>query len=64
MRQILSKRLTLRGFIYYDFAAEHYADFLRDVGAAASATARTSSTVSKTRRPLSSECWRGVTSAS
>jgi NADPH-dependent curcumin reductase CurA len=33
MRQILSKRLTLRGFIYYDFAAEHYADFLRDVGA-------------------------------
>jgi NADPH-dependent curcumin reductase CurA len=33
MRQILSKRLTLRGFIYYDFAAEHYADFLREVGA-------------------------------
>ena len=33
MRQILSKRLTVRGFIYYDFAAEHYADFLREVGA-------------------------------
>src|ERR1700693_6093703 len=33
MRQILSKSLTLRGFIYYDFASEHYADFLREVGA-------------------------------
>ena len=33
MRQILSKRLTVRGFIYYDFAAEHYSDFLREVGA-------------------------------
>ena len=33
MRQILSKRLTVRGFINYDFAAEHYPDFLRDVGA-------------------------------
>jgi len=33
MRQILSKRLTIRGFINYDFAAEHYADFLREVGA-------------------------------
>jgi NADPH-dependent curcumin reductase CurA len=33
MRQILSKRLTVRGFIYYDFAAEHYTDFLREVGA-------------------------------
>ena len=32
MRQILAKRLTLRGFINYDFA-EHYAEFLRDVGA-------------------------------
>jgi len=32
MRQILSKRLTVRGFIYYDFAAEHYTDFLREVG--------------------------------
>jgi NADPH-dependent curcumin reductase CurA len=33
MRQILSKRLTVRGFLNYDFAAEHYADFLREVGA-------------------------------
>jgi NADPH-dependent curcumin reductase CurA len=33
MREILSKRLTIRGFINYDFAAEHYADFLREVGA-------------------------------
>jgi NADPH-dependent curcumin reductase CurA len=32
MRAILSKSLTVRGFINYDFA-EHYADFLRDVGA-------------------------------
>ena len=32
MRQILSKSLTLRGFIYYDFAEQHYADFLREVG--------------------------------
>ena len=33
MRQILSKSLTLRGFINYDFAEQHYADFLREVGA-------------------------------
>ena len=33
MRQILSKSLTLRGFIYYEYASEHYADFLREVGA-------------------------------
>jgi len=37
MREILSKRLTIRGFIYYDFAAEHYADFLREVGAGVAA---------------------------
>src|SRR6202048_2251963 len=34
MRQILSKSLTLRGFIYYDFAEQHYSEFLREVGAA------------------------------
>jgi NADPH-dependent curcumin reductase len=34
MRQILSKSLTLRGFIYYEFASEYYADFLREVEAA------------------------------
>src|SRR6266481_6215087 len=33
MRQILSKSLTVRGFINYEFAAEHYAAFLREVGA-------------------------------
>jgi NADPH-dependent curcumin reductase CurA len=33
MREILSKSLTLRGFINYDFAAQYYADFLREVGA-------------------------------
>jgi NADPH-dependent curcumin reductase len=33
MREILSKSLTLRGFINYEFAPEHYAAFLREVGA-------------------------------
>jgi len=33
MREILSKSLTVRGFINYAFAAEHYAAFLREVGA-------------------------------
>ncbi len=32
MREVLSKSLTLRGFINYDFAADHFQDFLRDVG--------------------------------
>jgi len=32
VRQILSKRLMLRGFIYYDFAKEHFSEFLREVG--------------------------------
>jgi NADPH-dependent curcumin reductase len=34
MREILSKSLTLRGFLNYEFAQQHYAEFLRDVGAA------------------------------
>ena len=33
MRAILTKSLTLRGFINYEFAAEHFADFLRTVSA-------------------------------
>ena len=33
MHAMLSKRLTLRGFIYTEFAAQHYAAFLREVGA-------------------------------
>jgi NADPH-dependent curcumin reductase len=33
MREILSKSLTLCGFINYDFAAQHYAELLREVGA-------------------------------
>ena len=33
MRAILSKSLTLRGFINYDFASEYYHAFLREVGA-------------------------------
>jgi NADPH-dependent curcumin reductase CurA len=32
MRAVLTKSLTLRGFINYDFAAEHFVDFLREVG--------------------------------
>src|SRR5215471_14426696 len=32
MRAILTKSLTVRGFINYDFAAEHFPAFLRDVG--------------------------------
>ena len=34
MREVLSKSLTLRGYINYEFAAEHYPAFLRTVGAA------------------------------
>jgi NADPH-dependent curcumin reductase CurA len=34
MRQVLSKSLTLRGYINYEFAADHYAPFLRTVGTA------------------------------
>jgi NADPH-dependent curcumin reductase len=33
MREILSKSLTLRGFLNYEFAEQHYAEFLREVGA-------------------------------
>jgi NADPH-dependent curcumin reductase len=33
MRAVLSKSLTIRGFINYEFAVEHYAAFLREVGA-------------------------------
>ncbi len=33
MRDILTKSLTIRGFINYEFAAEHYATFLEQVSA-------------------------------
>jgi NADPH-dependent curcumin reductase len=33
MREILSNSLTVRGFINYEFAAEHYAALLREAGA-------------------------------
>jgi NADPH-dependent curcumin reductase len=33
MRAILTKSLTVRGFINYEFVAEHYPAFLREVGA-------------------------------
>jgi NADPH-dependent curcumin reductase len=33
MREILSKSLAVRGFINYEFAAEYYPAFLREVGA-------------------------------
>jgi NADPH-dependent curcumin reductase CurA len=32
MREILSRSLTVRGFINYEFAEQHYAEFLREVG--------------------------------
>jgi NADPH-dependent curcumin reductase len=34
MREVLSKGLTLRGYINYEFTADHYPAFLRTVGAA------------------------------
>jgi NADPH-dependent curcumin reductase CurA len=33
MFAVLSKSLTMRGFINYEFAAEHFGDFLREVSA-------------------------------
>jgi NADPH-dependent curcumin reductase CurA len=33
MRAILTKSLTVRGFINHEFSAEHYSAFLRAVGA-------------------------------
>ena len=33
MREILSKSLTLRGFLNYEFTEQYYAEFLREVGA-------------------------------
>jgi NADPH-dependent curcumin reductase CurA len=33
MRAILSKSLTVRGFLYYEFTTEHFPAFLREVGA-------------------------------
>ena len=33
MREVLTKSLTLRGFINYEFAAEHFSGFLRTVSA-------------------------------
>jgi NADPH-dependent curcumin reductase len=33
MREILSKSLTLRGFIYSEFVEQHFSEFLREVGA-------------------------------
>jgi NADPH-dependent curcumin reductase len=33
MGKVLAKRLTIRGFINYDFAAEYFSDFVREVSA-------------------------------
>jgi len=33
LRRVLTKSLTIRGFIQDEFVADHYADFLRDMGA-------------------------------
>jgi len=63
MRQILSKRLTVRGFIYYDFPPSTTPTFcarlVRGSPRVAFATVRTSSTVSTTRQAPSSECLEG-----
>jgi NADPH-dependent curcumin reductase CurA len=68
MREILSKSLTVRGFINYEFAAEHYPAFLREVGdgiAVGRIRYRESlSTARRTRRKRLSACWREVTSVS
>jgi len=67
MFSVLRKRLTLRGFIVWDFAARQ-ADFLRDmgewVGGGPSSTARTWSRAWRTRLPRSLACSRARTSAS
>jgi NADPH-dependent curcumin reductase CurA len=34
MREVLSRSLTIRGFINYEFAAEHFAAFLQTVSTA------------------------------
>ena len=39
MRAVLTKSLTLRGFINIEFAADHYAEFLRSSFPPASPTA-------------------------
>jgi NADPH-dependent curcumin reductase CurA len=66
MFSVLRKRLLLRGFIVWDFAAKE-ADFLRDVSEwiarAASNTARISSTGWRMHPLLSSACCRARTSA-
>ncbi len=66
MRQILSKSLTVRGFINNEFAAELYPEFLREVGAgiADGRIRYLSSTVWRERPKHSSACWRDATSAS
>jgi len=67
MREILSKSLTLRGFINYEFAEQHYAEFLRRSEPAsrkaAFVIAKTWSTVWRKRPKPSSECSMGVISA-
>src|SRR5262249_50438133 len=61
MREVLSKSLTLRGYINYEFAAEHYAAFLRTVGTAiADGRIRYREDM---RRPPSSACWKAAISA-
>jgi NADPH-dependent curcumin reductase len=67
MRAILTKSLTLRVFINYEFADEHYRAFLKSVSQGlrdGSIThAKTSMTVSSKRRRPSSACCAAKTSA-
>ena len=66
MREVLSKSLTLRGYINYEFATEHYPAFLRIVGAAvADGRIRYREDITddlSMRRPLSSACWKAAIS--
>jgi NADPH-dependent curcumin reductase len=68
MREILSKSLTLRGFINFEFAGQYYDEFLRDVGAGiADGRIRYREDIVEvwTRPPKPSlECWTGAISAS
>jgi len=54
MRQILRKRLTIRGFIYYDYRGRHYATSCARFGAGVAAGSHSLREdivdVSKTRR--------------
>ena len=67
MRAVLTKSLTLRGFINYEFAEEHYPQFLRTVSKAiAEGRVRYREDIidGLENAPAASlACWRDATSA-